>query len=58
MFRADLEGLGDETYEIDLSFAIKSFDPGQNVRVVQGNHSGESGTVIKHEGIRVLISLD
>jgi transcription elongation factor len=56
-FIPDLKDL-DDPFEVEASFCVKNFKPGENVRVVQGNHQGETGTVLNHQGQFVSVSID
>jgi transcription elongation factor len=44
--------------QIDLSFVVKYFEPGDLVRITEGKHKGETGQVIDVEGKKVSLKLD
>lgn len=47
-----------ENLKLDTSFVVKYFEPGDNVRVIEGKYKGETGLVVKPEGRYVFIALD
>lgn len=42
----------------DASYVVKFFEPGDDVRVIEGKYKGETGIVTKLEGSSAYISLD
>lgn len=53
-----MEELEGEPLEVSITDVVKKFNPGENVRIVGGDSAGESGTVLKHDGNKVIVALD
>jgi transcription antitermination factor NusG len=43
---------------LEKGFVVKFFEPGDDVRVIDGQYKGETGLVTKIDGKNVYISLD
>ena len=43
---------------VDTEFVAKFFEPGDDVRIIEGKYKGETGLVTKIEGKFAIISLD
>lgn len=57
IFKPNMEDFN-ENLKLDTSFVVKYFEPGDNVRVIEGKYKGETGIVTQLEGRYVLIVLD
>ena len=57
IFKPLLEDFNDNL-TLEKAFVVKFFEPGDDVRVIDGQYKGETGLVTKIDGINVYISLD
>ena len=57
IFKPNMEDFN-ENLKLDTSFVVKYFEPGDNVRVIEGKYKGETGLVVKPEGRYAFIALD
>lgn len=56
LFKPNIDGF-DDTLKISSDFVIKYFEPGDQVRIVDGRYKGETGIVVQLEGARASIAL-
>lgn len=57
IFKPNTENI-DVNLTLDKSFVVKFFEPGDDVRVIDGQYKGETGLVARIEGRNAYISLD
>lgn len=57
LFKPNLEGFND-IIKYDVANVVKFFEPGDDVRVIEGKYKGETGLVTKIDGGSAYISLD
>lgn len=56
LFKPNIEGLNDNL-KIEASFVVKYFEPGDQVRVIDGKYKGETGIIVNTEGSYANIAL-
>lgn len=57
IFKPNIEGFND-IMKYDAAYVVKFFEPGDDVRVIEGKYKGETGIVTKLDGSYAYISLD
>jgi transcription elongation factor len=57
IFKPHIEGF-DDNLKLETNFVVKYFEPGDNVRVIEGKYRGETGLVVNSEARYVNIALD
>ena len=57
IFKPNLQGLS-QNLQVDCDWVTKYFEPGDDVRVIEGHYKGETGLVTKSEGKFAQIVLD
>ena len=57
IFKPNLEGFNDNL-KVDATFVVKYFEPGDDVRVIEGKYKGETGIVTSLNGKFAHIALD
>lgn len=56
-FKPHMENF-DENLKLDVTNVVKYFEPGDDVRVIEGKYKGETGTVTALEGKFAMIAID